>query len=321
MEAGMFAEGLGACAISVAVLSCASSLGELSSTRQSESSISERDDIELSKSLRDVVVARWQGFRSLAKQLPDHNILAVELIRTSQDQTAAVITLGQNGDAVRYAVIGDAHGVPLSLALQHQAVSALQLPEENAVATDGGSIDPAFVSIGQPPPSEPTRPGIRAAASDLLRSAFGGESLATGRRQHPPLRLGATAALPANSAVPAADPAALLVEADAVMAARWRGFQALATQLPNREVLAIELFRTRQDQTVAVLTVVEHGAAVKYAIGDAHVGAASNQLSADSADELDPSFVATGRPPPEEPIPPGLATAGQELLQAAFQAD
>src|SRR4051812_6203350 len=107
MEAGMFAEGLKACAISGALLSCASNPGEVSSTRESEATTSERDSFELSKSLQDVVVARWQGFRSLARQLPQHSVLAVELIRTRQDQTAAVITLGQNGDAVRYAVIGD----------------------------------------------------------------------------------------------------------------------------------------------------------------------------------------------------------------------
>jgi hypothetical protein len=103
----------------------------------------------------------------------------VELIRTRQDRTVAVFVVVENGAPVKYAVLGDALGSVPSSELQAGANSgpaALVKPR----LVDGG-VDPAFVAIGSPPPSEPTRPGIQAAASDLLGTAFGGDSLASGR--------------------------------------------------------------------------------------------------------------------------------------------
>jgi hypothetical protein len=66
-----------------------------------------------------------------------------------------------------------------------------------ATQPDGSSLDPAFVAIGYPPPSEPTPVGTLTAASDLLATTFDGESLGTGKRTHPPIRL--TAALPVGA--------------------------------------------------------------------------------------------------------------------------
>jgi hypothetical protein len=251
------------------------------------------------------MAARWDGFRALANQLPNREVLAVELIRTRDDMTVAVFTVVENAAPIKYAVVGDANGVPLPVELQAGTIAGMATS-----TSEGRSIDPAFVAMGQPPPQEPTPVGILAAASDLLATAFDAEP---GTRAHPPSMLAAPVPTRAHD----------------VMAARWEGFRALANQLPDHEVLAVELIRTRDDTTVAVFTVVESGTPIKYAVtGDAHGNVPSAEaqtaVSGKVALEgggLDPAIVAAGNPPPTEPTTPGVVAAGRDLLPAVFQGD
>jgi len=316
------------------LLGCTSSPGEQQMSAQSESTPAVAERSVLAKSVQDVVTARWHGFQSLAALPSNRSIVGVELIRTRQDETAAVFTIADHGVAHRYVVIGDAHGVPLALEHQRRAIAAFQVPM-NALNPDG-SADPAFVAIAHPPPEEPTRPGIATAAEDLLATVFDSESLALGRRTHPPLSLGSSPRLVTThngDSMPSVYPATLSDEVEQVMAARWEGFRSLARQLPNHATLAVELLRTRQDETLAVFTVVENGALIKYASrGDLNGRAASrdqavlNQgvpssvLVADDG-SIDPSIVAVGHPPPLEPTRPGIVAVGEALLSVAFNAD
>lgn len=64
----------------------------------------------VSKEVRDVKAAQWEGYRRLAMRLPDHHILAVEAIRTRHDETAAVLTFVRGGEPVQYVVYADAQG-------------------------------------------------------------------------------------------------------------------------------------------------------------------------------------------------------------------
>ena len=76
---------LRACTISIVVLSCTGNPAGESSAVQAEATLLSSENDALSKALQDVAIARWEGFRSLAKQLPGRAIVAVELFRTRQD--------------------------------------------------------------------------------------------------------------------------------------------------------------------------------------------------------------------------------------------
>ena len=89
-----------------------------------------RDQATLSKEVHDVLVARWEGFKRLARTLPNRQILAVELVRTRDDETAAVLTIVQNGEPVRYLIEvswfqrGETQPATLSAELQLAGASA-----------------------------------------------------------------------------------------------------------------------------------------------------------------------------------------------------
>ena len=77
------------------------------------------------KEVHDVLVARWEGFRTLARKLPDHHVLAVELIRTLNDETVAVFTIVRDGEPVRTVVTGDSRGRVKSVDCDHHIAQAL----------------------------------------------------------------------------------------------------------------------------------------------------------------------------------------------------
>ena len=321
---------LQACAISITALGCTSHPADSSTAVPAEPALQASQDAALSGALREVAIARWEGVRSLARQLPGRAVLAVELYRTPQDQTLAVFTTVGSGEPVRSAVIGDAHGVVQPAEIQAETIE--RIASGTATPPAPGSVDPSVVALGQPPPRQPPEPGIVAAASDVLATAFASEALATGERMHPPLTLAAARVVGRVNAGASVDQATLAADVDMVMAARWEGFRSLAQHLPDRELLSVELIRTRQDQTVAVFVVVEHGAPVKYAmLGDAlgnlrttGAPAGASQGTATHVEVVedgivDPAVVALGRPPPIEPTTPGIAAAGQGLLSAVFQ--
>jgi hypothetical protein len=151
----------------------------------------------MSKMTKDEVyrvqMARWEGWRQLARKLPDHHILAVELLRTANDETAAVFTAVRNQEPIQYLVRGDARGrlkAPVKGDQggfgpsqghghghghgrdqddcgpgQHRAALALDARGEPPV--DANSI-----ALGEPPPKEPPPPGITALAGVILPAAF-----------------------------------------------------------------------------------------------------------------------------------------------------
>jgi hypothetical protein len=54
--------------------------------------------------------ARWEAWQRLAKELPEHHILAVELLRVDNDETAAVFTVVRERGVVQHVVRADARG-------------------------------------------------------------------------------------------------------------------------------------------------------------------------------------------------------------------
>lgn len=127
----------------------------------------------MSKEVHDLIVARWEGFKTLAKTLPNHHILAVELFRTLRDETTAVFTVVRHGEPVRYVVTGDAHGRVKADNRDHCETpnKALASLNSQSLVPDGG-MDPSAVAIAEPPPHQPGTPGIVAVGAALLSGAF-----------------------------------------------------------------------------------------------------------------------------------------------------
>lgn len=60
--------------------------------------------------VQQVRLARWDAWRRMAQEMKNHQILAVELLRTEQDETVAVFTVNRNGEPVQFVVRGDSRG-------------------------------------------------------------------------------------------------------------------------------------------------------------------------------------------------------------------
>lgn len=123
-----------------------------------------------SKELRAIKLAQWEGFQRLAAALPNHHILAIELVRTFDDQTAAEFTVVRDRKPVRMVVFGDARGRVKSLDDCHKEHHELMAREARLTETDGDQ-SPDF-SLSQPPVRQPPEPGFVALASSLLPAAF-----------------------------------------------------------------------------------------------------------------------------------------------------
>jgi len=133
-----------------------------------------REKATISNEVHDVLVARWEGFKRLAKKLPNRHVLAVELIRTPDDQTVAVFTTVRNGEPIRTIVRGDAHGrvKPSSDDHCHAPDRAATMAMDARFAPEGEEVDPSIVAIADPPPKQPGTPGIIAVAGNALSGVF-----------------------------------------------------------------------------------------------------------------------------------------------------
>ena len=60
--------------------------------------------------VQQVRQARWEAWRQMAKDMKNHHVLAVELLRTRKDETIAVFTVVRNGEPVQFVVRGDSRG-------------------------------------------------------------------------------------------------------------------------------------------------------------------------------------------------------------------
>lgn len=123
-----------------------------------------------SKLVRDLKAAQWEGFRRLAAKLPNHHVLAIELVRTFDNETAAVFTVVQKGVPVRSVVFGDERGrvqQPHDCRHKYEALARMAATPE---PTEGDQ-SPDF-ALGQPPVHQPPTPGLVSLGSALLTSAF-----------------------------------------------------------------------------------------------------------------------------------------------------
>lgn len=125
--------------------------------------------------------------------------------------------------------------------------------------------------------------------------------------------------------------------------ARWEGWQRMAAKLPDHHILAVELFRTEQRDTLAVFTVVKSGKPVQQIVradprgtspkavipnprdrapirvGPSHHVEASLPSALDTMDDGGEAHsISLGEPPPKQPPDPGIIALGSVLLQSAF---
>ena len=138
---------------------------------------------------------------------------------------------------------------------------------------------------------------------------------------------------------------------DALRMARWREWEAMATQMPKgQHILSVELLRVGANQTAVVLTIARNGKLAQYELrGDAKgqnarpVVTRRDPRGCDDPQQPDPAprmeamtlmdapaplaggddgSVANGMPlgypPDKEPPDPGVIASGSSLLQTTF---
>jgi len=239
-----------------------------------------------------VQVARAEAWDRYAAALPEGYLLSIELLHPGLDQAFAVVTAVKDHRAVQ-SVVGNA-------------------PSLDDVAA-GDPASPMAVAIGEPPPKQPTEPGIAALGTSLLADAFGAGAGARAA----PVRRGVTErAAPHRGAAAVTRSSVSAEDVARFKAAWWRAMAGLAGHVPDGHVLSVELLRSRPDQAFAVFTAVKAGQPVQYVVGTAP----SPVALAAADDPASPSAIALGEPPPKDPPPPGIVAEGTSLLNAAFRA-
>jgi hypothetical protein len=118
------------------------------------------DKMTISDEVRAVKAARWAGFQRLARQMPNHHVLGVELVRTVNDETAAVFTVVRDGEAIQCVVMGDSRG--------RLKPGRCEIPP-----ADPGTLYPDGVALGEPPVKQPPTPGIVTLGGTILSLTFG----------------------------------------------------------------------------------------------------------------------------------------------------
>jgi len=136
---------------------------------------------DLTKAVDQVRQARAEWWNQMADKLPDHHVLAVEMFRVDRDQTLAVFTLVRNGKVVQEVLRGDGRGLNVQPTVQQQHeslpvhigrmfhVEAMLLAN---VAPAPGGGEAYAVAIGEPPPKQPTEPGIIAVGGTGMQNVF-----------------------------------------------------------------------------------------------------------------------------------------------------
>lgn len=143
---------------------------------------------DLSKAVDLVRQARLDAWQRMAKDLPDHHVLAVEMFRVDRNTTLSVFTLVRHGRVVQEILQGDGRGLnvkpiapraqqpcpPISLGRMFH-LDALMAPAALAPVTEAtgdGGVTPASIAYGEPPPKDTPRPGIIAVGGTGLQNAF-----------------------------------------------------------------------------------------------------------------------------------------------------
>jgi len=130
-----------------------------------------REHVLSSKDVRSLKAAQWEGFRRMAGNLKNHHVLAIELVRTFDNETAAVFTVVKDGEPVRFVVFGDERGRVKPPHECGHKYEALALMAKTELTDDGSDQSPDF-ALGPPPIHQTPTPGFVALASSLLPGAF-----------------------------------------------------------------------------------------------------------------------------------------------------
>jgi hypothetical protein len=225
--------------------------------------------------------ARAQVWNQLAANLPDGQVLSIELIHSQPDQPFAVYTVVKAHQAVQNVV-----GHP---------PTAAEFTSAEAIA------------LGEPPPKQPPEPGIVVQGTSLLNTAFGqGAQAVVGAA---PARTDTQRAAPGSAGgAQAASVSKDLV--DRVLTARWQAWTERASKLPDGYVLSISLLRSQANPAFVVYVVVKNHMPIQNVVGD------SPPIGAD--DPASPNIIALGVPPPKQPPEPGIIAQGTSLLSTAF---
>lgn len=152
---------------------------------------------ELDKAVKLVREARWESWRKLAQTLPDHHVLAVEMYRVDRHTTLSVFTLVRHGRVVQEVLQGDGRGlnvrpvalrpdqchpVPIGRGFHVESLMMSARAESPAAGEGTGDGDPVAASIayGEPPPRQPTEPGIIATGGVGMANVFDTTELLVG---------------------------------------------------------------------------------------------------------------------------------------------
>lgn len=154
---------------------------------------------DLSKAVDLVRQARMDSWQRMAKALPDHHVLAVEMFRVDRNTTVSIFTLVRNGRVVQEVLQGDGRGLgvkpvvprveqcaPINLGRQFHidallvpppaataaAAAAMTAAAATAAATDDSGGSAYAIAYGEPPPKEPPKPGIIAVGGTGMQNAF-----------------------------------------------------------------------------------------------------------------------------------------------------
>lgn len=138
---------------------------------------------DLSKAVDQVRQARWDSWQRMARELPDHHVLAVEMFRVDRNTTVSVFTLVRHGKVVQEVLQGDGRGLnvkpvvprtapcaPINLGREFH-IDALMAPIAPAATTDGGATAYS-IAYGDPPPKQPPEPGVIAVGGTGMQNAF-----------------------------------------------------------------------------------------------------------------------------------------------------
>jgi hypothetical protein len=154
---------------------------------------------ELDKAVDLVREARWESWRRMAQTLPDHHVLAVEMYRVDRNTTVSIFTLVRHGKVVQEVLQGDGRGLnvrpvaprleqcqPLPIGRGFHVESLMMSarpgsPDAGTGNGDGdGEVVAASIAYGEPPPRQPTEPGIVASGGVGMANAFDTTELLVG---------------------------------------------------------------------------------------------------------------------------------------------
>jgi hypothetical protein len=133
-----------------------------------------------------VRAARWADWQRMAKELPDHHVLSVELLRTHSNETVIVLTVVRNGRVVQHELRANAKGQnpkpvitprvstgyddPKGIEGAVPQIAAFAAMAAPAAGGEGGTAED--FAVGYPPPKEAPVPGVVALGSSLLETTF-----------------------------------------------------------------------------------------------------------------------------------------------------